>query len=153
LIAPLATVRLPSDSRRVLLLFAPGKDGKPQLRAFGVDDAALKGGDYRLYNFSPVAVSGRMGERAIQLKPGQTMDLSSAKWREAGSDLEVEMGFQRGGKQETVYSTIWGHFPERRSYIFVIPTGDAGKPLELRKFHDVPGVKSLGYVAGENESP
>jgi hypothetical protein len=150
-VSPLATVTLPSGNRRVLLLFAPGKDNKPQLRAYGVDDAALKGGDYRVYNFAPVAISGRMGERAIQLKPGQTSDISSPAWRDAGADLEVEMGFNRGGKQQVVYSTIWSHFPERRNYIFVVPTGNPTNPLELRKFHDVPAVKSLGFVAGEEE--
>jgi hypothetical protein len=148
---PLATVTLPSGNRRVLLLFAPGRENKPQLRAYGVDDATLKGGDYRVYNFAPVAVSGRMGERAMQLKPGQTTDISSPAWRDAGADLEVEVGFNRGGKQEVVYSTIWGHVPERRNYIFVLPTGDPTNPLELRKFHDVPAVKSLGFVAGEGE--
>lgn len=150
-VPPLATVTLPSSSRRVLLLFVPGKEGKPQLRAYGVDDAALQGGDYRVYNFAPVAISGRMGERALQLKPGQTMDVSSAKWRDAGTDLEVEVGFNREGKQEIVYSTIWGHFPARRNYIFVLPTGNPTSPLELRKFHDVPAVKSLGFVGEEGD--
>jgi hypothetical protein len=146
-VPPLATVTLPSGSRRTLLLFMPGKDGKPQLRAYGVDDSSLRGGDYRVYNFAPVAVSGRMGERKIQLKPGQTADISTPAWRDAGVDLEVELGYNRGGKEEIVYSTIWSHFPERRNYIFILPTGSATSPLEPRKFHDVPAVKSLGYVA------
>lgn len=152
-IPPVATVTLPSGCRRALLLFIPGKEGKPQLRAYGVEDAALKGGDYRLYNFAPVPISGSMGGRGITLKPGQTTDVSTARWRESGADLEVQFGLARAGKQEVVYSTIWGHFPARRNYIFILPGSTPASPLELRKFHDVPAVKSLGYVAAEGESP
>ncbi|WP_193211949.1 hypothetical protein [Luteolibacter marinus] len=145
-VTPLAVAKLPEGDRRVLLLCVTPKPGaRPMLKAYGVSDDKLKAGDYRFFNFSPAHVVGVIGGQKIALRPGATVDASSADWRGKGGDLEVQLGYKEGDKIRLIYSTIWGHSEARRNYIFLVASGDENQPLDVRKFHDVPGVQSLGY--------
>jgi len=149
-IPPLAKVVLPAGSRRVLLLCVTPKPGaKPMLKAYGVSDNSLKAGDYRFFNFSSSNVVGVIGGKKIALRPGKTMDVSSSDWRDKGRDLEVQLGYMEGKETILVYSTIWGHSEARRNYIFLVASGDESQPLDVRKFHDIPGVESIGYEPEE----
>jgi len=147
---PLVTVQLPANCRRVLLVFSAGtEDNKPQVRAWPVADDRLRAGDYRLINVSHTPVAGTLGKERFSLNPGQTADLSRRPWRQRGHDLPVRFTIPRNGRAMIVYSTIWSHYPARRNYVFFI--GGAGRAAPVvRKFHDLPGVDSIGH---EPEKP
>ena len=141
-----ATAILPKDASRALLLFSrKGEKSGWSARAFGVNEGGLRGGDYRVFNLASFSAFGSMGGKAFRVKPGKITDRSSFEWRTRGEDLEVMFGLESEGKRKVVYSTIWGHYPQRRTYVLILPTGDASHPLEVRKYHDVPSVKSVGY--------
>lgn len=140
---PLASVRLPADAERIMLAIVAGKNGaKPKLRAFGVSTKGFRTGDYRFYNFSKSKVAVILGEKKIGLSPGGVETVNSAQWRDEVMDLPVKLGQQKpGGKPRVVYSSVWGHQPKQRNMIMVFDGGTRAKPLEVRRYYDVPGVK------------
>ena len=51
------------------------------------------------------------------------------------------------GKLERVYSSVWGHRPERRMFVFIFDRPDKNRPLDIRMFFDLPAIKSPALTA------
>jgi hypothetical protein len=138
---PLARVVLPAD-KRVLLVFAfdakTGSD-RPGVVAHGVS-TSLRAGDYRLFNFSTKEVFYILGDKKGVLAPGRQGNLSSASWRSEVQDLLVRVGLDSDGDRRVVYSSAWGHRPQKRNFLFFFDQADRNRPLDIRRYYDVPGI-------------
>lgn len=142
---PVAQVLLPSKENRALLIFAFDKknEGAPRVKAYGIDTGGMKNGDYRLFNFSKKPIAVMLGnEKKLALKPRQNSLVSSVKWREEIIDLDVRFATPINGRLEQVYTSVWGHRPERRMFVFIFDRPDKNRPLDIRMFFDLPAVKS-----------
>jgi hypothetical protein len=150
---PIATVSLPSNVRRVLLLPIAKPDNKLEIRAMGIDDNSLKAGDYRMFNLSTFDIAALIGTKPLRLKPGQTLDVSDSSLRTKDENLGVQIAYLKDDKQKLFYSGMWGHSVDARNYIFMINSGNPNSPISVRKFHDLPSVPSIGYEPAQNASP
>ena len=150
-VAPVATVNLPAGSRRVLLLCS-ASGGKTLVRPYAINDSNLKAGDYRIFNVGSTTAGGVIGSHKVFIKSGKSFDVSEASWRKKGGDVKVRLYSLEGNTSKLVYSTIWGHSSARRTFIFLLASGNSKQPLQVRKFHDVPSVRSVGYEP-ENAQP
>lgn len=153
---PLIQVKLPSRSDRVLLVFAyTGKKGElPALKAYGISDKSLGEGDYRVLNFSKQDIYVVLDKKRAAVAAGQQANISGGSWRGEVQDLDVNFGMKANGKIESVYSSVWGHRPERRCFIFVFDRGEKFRPLDIRTFFDVPAVSAArkGNRSGDGGS-
>ncbi|MEP4077243.1 hypothetical protein [Haloferula sp.] len=148
---PLARVRLPKDQDRVLLVIAPPAKGKkgPTMKAYGISTDTLKAGDYRFFNFSRGDVAVILGKEKLGIGPGAVESVSSVVWKKEVIDLPIKLGRrQDDGEVKLVYSSVWGHQPKQRNMIMVFDGGSRARPLEVRRFADVPGVKLGGSGGG-----
>lgn len=147
---PVLQALLPSEKNRALLVFAFSEKNKgvPGVKVYGIDTGDMKNGDYRLFNFSKNSIAGILGgKQKAALKPKQNTLLSSTKWRSDILDLDVQFATPINGKLERVYSSVWGHRPERRMFVFVFDRPDKNRPLDIRMFFDVPAIKSPALTA------
>ena len=152
-VIPLASVALPVSAERVLLLPVPKPENKVEVRALGVDAKSLAAGDYRLYNLSTVSLLGIIGKKRFSLKPGQMQDVSDSSLREKEEDIGVQIAYVQDEKQKMIYSGMWGHSVQARNFIFMVGTGNPSSPISVKKFHDIPSVRSIGYEPEKRESP
>jgi len=133
---PAATVTLPRNADRILLLVSQPANGPVRIKALPVDSSSLLGGDYRILNFSHKPIVLKMGAETLQLKPGRLGTLSAPAWRERSMDMPVHMGYPADTGIKT-YSSVWGHRPTRRTFLLVFD-GDRSNTLNLRRVHDRP---------------
>ncbi|MFZ9935469.1 MAG: hypothetical protein ACO3JG_00265 [Luteolibacter sp.] len=138
---PLTVVRLPEADDRVLLIVAPPKkDGlAPVIRAYGLSTNDLHAGDYRLFNFSKDTVVGVLGEKRMSIKAGGIVTTRDKSWENMTLDLPVKFGIadlKRGSR--LLYFTVWGHQPAQRNIILIFPGPSNARPLDVRRFNDVP---------------
>ncbi len=140
---PVMNVRLPPRQDRVLLVFSSpeGKEGgNPAVHAVGISTEGLKEGDYRIFNLSHQTVYAILDNRKATIHPGKPVDLSSPAWRTGTMDMEVKLGVGDLNKVREVYSSVWGHRPGRRTFLFVLDRPDEFRPVDIRRFHDTPGA-------------
>lgn len=142
---PVAIVSLPAGVRRTLLFQMQNAKKELEVRAIGVDDRALRGGDFRVFNMSTLNLLGMMGKNSFRVAPGQTEDIAAASLGGTDADLTVKFGTQVANRQDLVYSSVWSHSNTSRNYIFLVGTGNPKKPLAVKKFFDVPSAESVGY--------
>jgi hypothetical protein len=146
---PIATVNLPAGVRRTLLFQMQNAKKELEVRAIGVDDSALRGGDFRVFNMSTLNLLGIMGKNSFRIAPGQTADIAASSLGSNNSDLTVKFGAQAANRQDLVYSSVWAHSSSSRTYIFLVGTGNPKKPVAVKKFFDVPSAESVGYQKEE----
>ena len=143
---PLAVVTLPAGVRRTLLFQIRNEENKLQVRAIGVDDRALRGGDFRVFNMSSLKLLGLMGKKSFSISPGQIEDISASSLGGTDADLTVKIGAEIANRQDLVYSSVWAHSSTSRNYVFLVGTGNPKKPISVKKFFDVPSAESVGFV-------
>ena len=142
--APAVQVLLPKVDRTMLIFSFEKKGDKiPKARAVPVDTEKLKGGDYQVFNFSRQVCFLALDEEKVGIKPGQNQVVSNSSWRKEIRDMEVMLGIPDSeGKPKMVYSSIWGHRPQKRVFLFLFDKSDPNRPLEIRRMYDVPSVKA-----------
>ena len=152
---PLHQVKIPEGTNRTLLLFAfTGKpEDPPKVRAYGITDSNFSEGDYRIYNFSTQNAYVMHNDDKVAVPSGKQGAVRGAKWGKKVQDMKVMLGKEEEGKLVPVYSSIWGHRPERRNFIFVFDQPGNKRKFNIKKFFDLPAYKSgAGQVVGEAES-
>lgn len=138
---PTLAVQLPSGHNRILLVFSSAgtKEKKvPGVHALGISTGNLKEGDYRIFNLSHQTVYAVLAGKKATVPPGKPVDLSSASWRTDTMDMEVKLGLRDQGELRAVYSSVWGHRPGRRMFLFILDRSDKFRPLDIRRFFDTP---------------
>ena len=139
--APAASVLLPTNCRRVLL--ACIKTGKSPLRIVAYDISTQdRAGDYRFFNFSNQTLSFILGDERFAIAPGKNSLASNSKWREAVLDIPVKVAAVENNNTKLVYSSIWGHRPGRRNFIFMLSGAHRSKPITFCRFFDIPSKDS-----------
>jgi hypothetical protein len=133
---PKLFVDLPADADRVLLLaFHP--EGQPlRLVAYGVPSDGLRPGDYRFFNFSKQDVAVRLGEMQFHLPRGADHIVSNRDWQGEYPDLNIQLAADYQGSPKLVFSSVWGHHPEHRSFVFLFDGSHPSMPIVMRKMSD-----------------
>jgi hypothetical protein len=145
-------VLLPQENRVLLIFtFAGENNTKPAVRAVGVSTDGMKPGDYRVFNFSRQDVGVIFGERKVGLASGKDTTLTTPEWRSAVSDIGVQIAISRDKTVRRVYSSMWGHRPERRMFVFLFDSSDPNRPIEVRKTYDVPSVAAISVNPSEEK--
>jgi hypothetical protein len=136
--APHAWVDLPRQSGRVLLACLKNGESPLKIIAYDIGAASIAAGDYRFFNFSHSAISMIFGERKFAVKPGASLLVSDAAWKDEVMEIDMEMAMIRDNKPKPVYSSQWGHRPGRRNYVFMFDGPQEYKPIKICRFFDVP---------------
>lgn len=142
---PVLQAHLPLNHDRILLIFSFTKNKKeriPRLQALGISTKEMKEGDYRVFNLSKQTVYAILNDKKATIQPGKPINLSSSSWRSDTLDMNVKFGLKDGGKLRSVYSSVWGHRPVRRMFLFIFDRPDKFRPLDIRMFYDVPKIKA-----------
>lgn len=142
---PVLRVKLPPGNDRVLLVFAYTGTQKriPGATAYGISMQSMKEGDYRIFNFSKQSIYAILNDKKTKVAPGKQSNVSDASWKREILDMKVAFGLQAPDqKARSVYSSVWGHRPVRRNFIFIFDRPDKFRPLDIRMFYDVPKIKA-----------
>ncbi|MGJ8642082.1 MAG: hypothetical protein ACSHX9_01635 [Luteolibacter sp.] len=141
---PIASVTLPAGCDRTLLVFDFTADKEvPELKAFGIKNAEFGESDYRLFNFSEKPVHAVLKEEdSIEVPAGEQMTVKTAEWGKEIQSIQVTFSLDSDGSVKPQYSSVWGHRPERRSFIFVSAEPEDEQQIRVAKFFDIPSVKA-----------
>ena len=137
---PKAFADLPPNADKVLVLCVPEEGGKLRLVPYDISRNGAKAGDYRIFNLSYHTLSVIIGEKKLVLKPAEDKTLSEQSWGTGVRDMKFQLATVSGTTATKVYSSIWGHQPAKRNFIFLVAGRTATMPIEILKFHDVPAA-------------
>jgi hypothetical protein len=140
--APAATAILPATADRVLLACVKSQDKPLRIAAYDISSKGSKAGDYRFFNFCTKTLSVIIGTEKFALAPGKDQVISSQAWRESVLDLPMQVAKVDGNKAKLVYSTVWGHRPGRRNFIFMFDGRHPSKPVAISRFFDIPPAQA-----------
>ncbi|MGL5017675.1 MAG: hypothetical protein ACRDBP_06050 [Luteolibacter sp.] len=136
--APAAFVDLPLNANRVLLCCL--KSGKTPLKivAYDISSAGSRAGDYRFFNFSKQTLSVILDGKSFAIESKFDKIISNPSWHDDVLDLPIQIATVVDRKASLVYSTIWGHRPGRRNFIFMFDGTHPSRPLNISRFFDIP---------------
>jgi len=137
---PAASVMLPAPADRVLLACVKSGDHPLRIAAYDISSTGSKAGDYRFFNFCSRTLSLIIGGEKFTLAPGKDRIASNQAWREAVLDLPMQVATVEDGKAKLVYSSVWGHRPGRRNFIFMFDGKHPSKPVAISRFFDIPST-------------
>lgn len=146
--APVASVELPLNSDRVLLVCIKRSDQPPKFIAYDIAKGKSVAGDYRFFNFSHMPISAIFGSKRFAINPGGDSLQSDSNWKTEVSEIDMELAIIKDGKAKPVYTSAWGHRPGRRSFVFFFDGATTYKPLKICRFFDVPSQQT-----GEKNAP
>lgn len=138
--APLASISLPQGSDRILLLCIKSGSQPLKLVAYDISKGRSGAGDYRFFNFSQSTVSAIFGDKKFAIKPGADTLITDPKWKEEVLEIDMELAIVKEGAAKSVYSSVWGHRPGRRSFVFFFTGTQSYKPIKICRFFDVPSA-------------
>jgi hypothetical protein len=136
--APAAVVELPLNANRVLLACLKSADQPLRIIAYDISTAGSRAGDYRFFNFSSKTLSIILGEERFALESRKDKIVSRQSWRDEILDLTMQVATVENNKPRLVYSSIWGHRPGRRNFIFMFDGRHPSKPIGINRFFDIP---------------
>lgn len=136
--APFASVNLPLDSKRVLLVCLKTGDFPMKIIAYDIGKSRIGAGEYRFFNFSHSAIAVIFGGQKFAIKPSQDTLVSKAPWKKDVMEIDMEMAIVKENKAKQVYSSQWGNRPGRRNYVFMFDGSQESKPIKICRFFDVP---------------
>lgn len=139
---PAASVMLPATADRVLLACVKSAENPLRIAAYDISSTGSKAGDYRFFNFCSRPLSLIIGGEKFILEPGKDRIASSQAWRESVLDLPVQVAKIEENKAKLVYSSVWGHRPGRRNFIFMFDGKHPSKPVAISRFFDIPPSKA-----------
>lgn len=135
---PVASVDLPLDSDRILLVCVKSKDTPLRLIAYDIARGRSSAGDYRFFNFSRSVITANFGNKKFALTPGKDTILSDSSWKSEVLEMDTVLATVKDGKAKAVYSSVWGHRPGRRNFVFLFDGEQSYKPIRICRFFDVP---------------
>lgn len=136
---PVASVLLPLNCKRVLLACVQSDDKPLRIIAYEIS-AESKAGDYRFFNFSSKPLSLILEEKRFALSPGKDTPVTNTTWRDSIKDLPIQIATVENNKPQLVYSSVWGHRPGRRNFIFLFDGHHPSKPINICRFFDIPAT-------------
>lgn len=140
--SPAASVTLPTTADRVLLACVKSQDKPLRIAAYDISSKGSKAGDYRFFNFCTKTLSVIIGSERFTIDPGKDRVVSSQAWRESVLDLPMQVAKVEANKAKLVYSTVWGHRPGRRNFIFMFDGRHPSKPVSISRFFDIPPAQA-----------
>lgn len=136
---PAASVLLPLNCTRVLIACIKSSDRPLRLIAYDIS-TDNKAGDYRFFNFSSTPLSLILDDKRFAVSPGKDTSVSNSSWRDAVLDLPLQVAAVKAKKARLVYSSVWGHRPGRRNFIFMFDGHHPSKPINICRFFDIPAT-------------
>jgi len=116
-----ALVKLPTDSRRVTILLAPGPDSSLVPHVFDDDPARQPLGMVRVHNFSPHPIS-------LRIVDGKTKELASGKNFLApapGAVFAYELAYKIEGKWKVQENNLVSIRPNQQMHMVVLRNGSS----------------------------
>jgi hypothetical protein len=138
--SPAVTVMLPLNADRVLLCCLKSGDSPLKIVAYNITSADSRAGDYRFFNFSSKPLSVNLGEKSFALLPKLDKIVTDNSWRQDVLDLPMQVASVESQKPRLVYSSMWGHRPGRRNFIFMFDGRHPSKPVTICRFFDIPAT-------------
>jgi hypothetical protein len=137
---PAAFVDLPTNANRVLLCCLKSENTPLKIVAYDISSTGSRAGDYRFFNFSKQALSVNLGEKSFALESKHDKNLSDQSWQNNVLDIPMQVATVQDGKAQLVYSSVWGHRPGRRNFIFMFDGTHPSKPINICRFFDIPST-------------
>jgi hypothetical protein len=136
--APVATVSLPLNADRILLVCVKSVDKPLKLVPYDIGKGRLTAGDYRFFNFSHSTLSMIFGTKRFAVAPGTDSVVSDPDWKKEVTELDMEVAVVKDQKAKSVYSSVWGHRPGRRNFVFMFDGVHDYDTIRICRFFDVP---------------
>lgn len=137
---PAAMVDLPPNVTRVLLCCLKSESTPLKIVAYDISSTGSRAGDYRFFNFSKQTLSVKLGDKSFALESKLDKNISDRSWQDEVLDLPMQVATVDGRKAQLVYSSVWGHRPGRRNFIFMFDGSHPSKPISICRFFDIPST-------------
>jgi hypothetical protein len=111
----------------------------PMITAYTIESDDYKAGSYRFFNLTKEKIDLTLNEEVAVVEPNGQVTVSSPDWTTRATAVNLSATTTNEEDDVTkLYSSLWGHRPERRYMIFIAPSDDPHRPVEFRNFYDVP---------------
>lgn len=137
-------VRLKDGNERNLLVFYPDRKGTTKLSGIILPIRDFRHGDYFVVNVASNKVRLSLAGVEKEVQPQGMVIFSHRAWRGNVFDISVSLKGLVEGQWRTMYSSLWGHRPTRRSVLFVVKGGTKNRPFNLKIFRDYIAAEELG---------
>jgi hypothetical protein len=137
---PAAFVDLPPNANRVLLCCLKSENTALKIVAYDISSTGSRAGDYRFFNFSKQALSVNLGDKSFALDSKLDKNVSDQSWQNDVLDLPMQVATVVDRKAQLVYSSVWGHRPGRRNFVFMFDGSHPSKPISICRFFDIPST-------------
>jgi len=136
---PAAFVDLPERSGRVLLVCVPTEDKSLRLIAYDIAQNSMKGGDYKVFNFSNSNLSIILGDQRFIVPKSKDIQATDGAWDDGVLDLQCKIGIIQPDNKTVspAYSSVWGHRPIRRNMVFIFNGVRSQNTVQVRRFYDI----------------
>ncbi|MEP4079537.1 hypothetical protein [Haloferula sp.] len=153
-------VVLPEEVAKVMLILSPAIVGEVEkgesdeegseekddgnevgavIRAYNMESKGFEAGSYLIYNHSDQKVDLELGDEKGSVEPEGQVILSSEEWKSKATSLAIALSATAEDDKSTrLFSSIWGHRPERRYRVFIELTGRSSRPVLVHSFYEVP---------------
>ncbi|WAC18652.1 hypothetical protein OVA24_15575 [Luteolibacter sp. SL250] len=131
---PLAVVELPQGVDNILLIAADAGQGKIRLLAYDVSAKALKGGDYKIFNFCRTPIEMNLGKKKLTLRPAQNEIMSDSSYQDPtnrGMELIIYRYDGTVRNPTPVKQTLWEHFSTKRWVMFLFDPKHKGEGIGI----------------------
>jgi hypothetical protein len=137
---PAAFVDLPAKANRVLLCCLKSEGTELKIVAYDISSTGSRAGDYRFFNFSKQALSVNLAGQSFAIDSKLDKNVTDPSWRSEVLDLPMQVATVVDRKARLVYSSVWGHRPGRRNFIFMFDGTHPSKPINICRFFDIPAT-------------
>ncbi len=138
---PLAVVELPSGVDNVLLIAADAGKGQIRLLAYDVSANALKGGDYKVFNFSRSTIELNLGKKKLTVRSTQNEIMSDSSFHDPktrGMPLVIYRYDGTVRNPEPVKRSLWEHSAAKRNVLFLFDGKHKGEALGMMSMNIEP---------------
>lgn len=154
--APLAVVDLPENVNYILLLAADAGGGRIRLLAYDISPEALKGGDYKVFNFSRSIVEMNLGKKKLTLRPAQNDMLTDPSFHSPDTKVMELIIHKYDGavrNNQPVKRSLWEHWHTKRIVMFLFDGKHKGEALGIMSLSVEPPPRNQNQPANAAANP
>jgi hypothetical protein len=116
-----------ASSNQIIVLMRKGEHNSDGFVVLPIDSDQkdFPGGNYLFINASKELLAGKIGDKNLQLTPGEREMLKPGASHEGGG-CQVTLFYKKGEKSQIFFDTRWSVSPRYRSLVFIYPSPTSG---------------------------
>ena len=123
----LATIKLPDNGKRFLVILLPDKNQTLRAIVVRADDPAFRPGQIMILNFATEILAADLGGEKLTFQPGSRTIFRPQRKNDL-ANYQVRFYQAKEGKPKLFAASLWPYFDAKRAFVFLYMDRAAGTP-------------------------